>query len=388
MEANNTFSSLFFGTLIVLFSVSITACAPAEKTQKVIQGTIGKDTTWTADTTYILEGKVQVINGATLTIEPGTLIKANPGEYPNASMLIISKGSKIHAVGTAERPIIFTSLDDNISSVSESGKTLLTENNKGLWGGIIILGNAPVSLDSGESETFYLGLNPSDPNNFYGGNQADDNSGKLKYVSIRFGGTYMGTGSESNGLTLSGVGNQTEIDQIEVYANQDDGIEFFGGTVNASNLMVFSSGDDGIDLDEGYSGNLNNVMVVLGEQSDSGMEISGGNGSFQGNFTISDVKLTVHTATEDQQIMRLDANAQGKIKGLLASNFLDVSKVALASKAVTIEQLQIMKNEKMVNNMDEITGGATADQIKFSDTVKTENGQNFDWTLAQQKVSH
>ena len=75
----------------------------------------------------------------------------------------------------------------------------------------------------------------------------------MKYVSIRYGGTYMGTGSESNGLTLCGVGNKTQIDQIEVYANQDDGIEFFGGTVNASNLLVFNSGDDGIDLDEGYS---------------------------------------------------------------------------------------------------------------------------------------
>jgi len=137
----------------------------------------------------------------------------------------------------------------------------------------------------------------------------------------------MGTGSESNGLTLCGVGNKTQIDQIEVYANQDDGIEFFGGTVNASNLLVYSSGDDGIDLDEGYSGEIKNIMVVLGEQSDSGIEISGGQGAFQGDFSLSNIQLTVQTPSEDQQIMRIDSVSKGSISTVLASNFSDASKI-------------------------------------------------------------
>lgn len=389
MEAIRSFSKHFYIRLATALSLILVACSPAEKATLIIQGKITQDTTWTSEAVYILDGLVQVANGATLTIQPGTLVKAKPGESPNASMLIITKGAKINAVGTAQNPIVFTSADDNIMNVQESSQSVLNENNKGLWGGIIILGAAPVSIENETKSTFYVGLDPNDPNSFYGGDQPDDNSGKLKYVSIRFGGTYMGTGSESNGLTLCGVGSQTEIDQIEVYANQDDGIEFFGGTVNASNLLVFSSGDDGIDIDEGYTGSLRNIMVVLGEQSDSGMEISGGKGASAGEFNISDVKLTVHTPTEDQQIIRVDAQSKGKIKGLLASNFLDVSKIELASKNVVIDQLQITKNDKTTNSMEEIVGDTADDsQVIFSDSIEMENQKMFDWTLAQQKISH
>lgn len=389
MEAKSTFFKLYIGSLLAAVTLLITACSATDKATITIQGTISNDTTWTSDSIYVLDGQVQVTNGATLTIEAGTLIKANPGEYPNASMLIISRGAKINAEGTAQKPIIFTSLDDNINKVQESKQTMLSENNKGLWGGIIVLGAAPVSLEDGEKETFYVGLNPSDPNSYYGGDQSDDNSGILKYVSIRFGGSYMGTGSESNGLTLSGVGNKTQIDNIEVYANQDDGIEFFGGTVNASNLIVFCSGDDGIDLDEGYTGDLKNIMVILGQESDSGLEISGGAGSFNGDFSISDVKLTIHAATEDQRIMNIDERAKGSIKNILATNFMDVSKINLSSKSVKIDQLQIIKNNKTTNSIDDISGSNLAvGQINFTENIEINNQQTFDWTLAQQKINN
>ena len=365
------------------------ACAPSEKSIVTVQGIINQDTTWNADTIYVLDQQVQVVQGATLTIEPGTLIKAKQGEYPNASMLIIAKGSKINAAGTAQKPIIFTSFDDNIMSVGESSQTVLSENNKGLWGGIIILGNAPISTATGDQATFYIGLDPNDPNSYYGGENPEDNSGVLKYVSIRYGGTYMGTGSESNGLTLCGVGNKTTIDQIEIYANQDDGIEFFGGTVNASNIMVYSSGDDGIDIDEGYSGKIKNVMVVLGEQSDSGIEISGGKGDFTGDFNISEAKLMVHTPMEDQRIMSIDEKSKGTLETVLATNFLDVSKIELSSTEVILNALQITKKDKLSNSMDEISGGVATDkQVKFSDATELDNQKGFDWTLAQQKVSH
>ena len=389
MEAKGIFSKLNTQILLAIVAIIISACSPAQKATIKVQGTITKDTTWKSEFTYILDGQVQVVNGATLTIEPGTLIKANPGEYPNASMLIISRGSKINAVGTYQNPIVFTSLDDNINTVQESSQTMLSENNKGLWGGIIILGAAPISIEDGENETFYVGLNPSDPSSYYGGDQADDNSGSLKYVSIRFGGSYMGTGSESNGLTLSGVGNKTQIDHIEIYANQDDGIEFFGGNVNASNLIIYSSGDDGIDLDEGFTGNLKNIFVILGQESDSGIEISGGPGSFEGNFSISDVKLTVHSATEDQRILNIDEKAKGSIKNILAANFMDVSKIILSSNDVTLDQLQITKDGKISNSMDEISSNKLAKgQINFSENIEINNQQAFDWTLTQQKISN
>lgn len=377
---------LFLGLLLSLF----VSCATNKPSTKLVKGNITEDTTWTSDTIYIIDQQVVVTNGATLNIEPGTLIKAKPGEFPNASMLIIANDSKINAAGTAESPIVFTSSADNITNVDQSSQSLLNENNKGLWGGIIILGKAPISTENNDPSTFYVGLDPSDKDSYYGGENSADDSGVLNYVSIRYGGTYMGTGSESNGLTLCGVGNATEISNIEVYANQDDGIEFFGGTVNASNLLVYSSGDDGIDLDEGYTGKINNIMVVLGEQSDSGIEISGGSGDLGGNFQISDVKLTVHTPNEDQSIMRIDPKSKGSLMKVMASNFLDVSKIQLQSADVSIQELQISKSDKEANTLDEIVGGdKNASKITFTNELTMDAQKElFDWTLTQQKVSH
>lgn len=389
MEGKRFLRTVSCCLLCIGLVTSLVSCGSQEATSVTVQGSISEDTTWTADNIYVLNQEIRVINGATLTIEPGTLIKAAPGEFPNASMLLITQGSKINAVGTPEKPIVFTSSDDNITRVEESNQSLLNENNKGLWGGIIILGTAPISTETGDVSTFYVGLDPSDKGNYYGGTNVEDNSGIMKYVSIRYGGTYMGTGSESNGLTLCGVGNKTQIDQIEVYANQDDGIEFFGGTVNASNLLVYNSGDDGIDLDEGYSGEIKNIMVVLGEQSDSGIEISGGQGDFQGDFSLSNIQLTVQTPSEDQQIMRIDSASKGSISTLLASNFLDISKIQLQSSEVTLQQLQISKNQTEVNSLSEINGGEkNSKNISFSSGLSLENdSKGYHWTLTKQMVS-
>lgn len=389
MEGKRFLRTVSCCLLCIGLVTSLFSCGSQEATSVTVQGSISEDTTWTADNIYVLNQEIRVINGATLTIEPGTLIKAAPGEFPNASMLLITQGSKINAVGTPEKPIVFTSSDDNITRVEESNQSLLNENNKGLWGGIIILGTAPISTETGDVSTFYVGLDPSDKGNYYGGTNVEDNSGIMKYVSIRYGGTYMGTGSESNGLTLCGVGNKTQIDQIEVYANQDDGIEFFGGTVNASNLLVYNSGDDGIDLDEGYSGEIKNIMVVLGEQSDSGIEISGGQGDFQGDFSLSNIQLTVQTPSEDQQIMRIDSASKGSISTLLASNFLDISKIQLQSSEVTLQQLQISKSQTEVNLLSEINGGEkNSKNISFSSGLSLENdSKGYHWTLTKQMVS-
>jgi hypothetical protein len=207
-----------------------------------IHGTV----TWTSDNVYVISGRISVEPGSTLIIEPGTIIKGESGTGANASSLLVSRNATIIAEGTPDLPIIFTSVADEITpdqvrnGIFESPN--LGSDVNGLWGGVIILGNAPISASSDVAQI--EGIPTSDQNGLYGGSNPDDNSGILKYVSIRHGGTNIGSGNEINGLTLGGVGRGTIIDNIEIVANQDDGIEFFGGTVDATNIVVWNVGDD------------------------------------------------------------------------------------------------------------------------------------------------
>lgn len=201
--------------------------------------------TWSSGKTYILDGFVFVNDGQTLTIEPGVVVKAKTGQGENASALIVSRGAKIFAEGTREKPIIFTVEGDDLE-----GSVPLEA--RGLWGGLIILGNAPIHRASGEASI--EGIPYYEPRGIYGGYQEDDDSGILKYLSIRHGGTNIGEGNEINGLTLAGVGKQTLVDYIEVISIEDDGIEIFGGTVNLKHTIVAFCGDDAYDYDLGYTG--------------------------------------------------------------------------------------------------------------------------------------
>ena len=207
----------------------------------------GSNVTWTADNTYVLAGLVFVDDGATLTIEAGTVIKGQPGQGENASALVVARGGKIFAEGTAANPIIFTSTADD---VTDPGNLPLDA--RGLWGGVIILGKA--SLNSSPGETPIEGIEVTETRGLYGGSDDADNSGVFRYVSIRYGGTDIGAGNEINGLTMGGVGSGTVIDHVEVANNADDGFEWFGGTVNASHLVVTTVGDDAFDYDEGWRG--------------------------------------------------------------------------------------------------------------------------------------
>lgn len=214
-------------------------------------------TTWTKDKEYVLKGFVFVNDGQTLTIEPGTVVRFKAGQGENASALIVSRGGKIIAEGTKAEPIIFTAeADDLILSVDVS--------ERGLWGGLIILGNAPVNFKGGEATIDGIPL--AEPRGTYGGTDEQDDSGILKYVSIRHGGTNIGDGNEINGLTLGGVGSATEIDYVEVISNEDDGVEIFGGTVNLKHLVVSGCGDDAFDYDLGWNGK---GQFWLGLQSDN-----------------------------------------------------------------------------------------------------------------------
>lgn len=202
-------------------------------------------TTWKNNSDYLISGLVFVNEGQTLTIEAGTVIKFEEGQGDNASALIVARGGKIVAEGTPENPIIFTSEKDDLE-----GSVELHE--KGLWGGLILLGNAPINAPGNEASI--EGLPLSDPRVIFGGNNPEDNSGILRYISIRHGGTSLGEGNEINGLTLGGVGSETKIDHIEVISQADDAVEIFGGTVNLRYIISAFCNDDCFDVDMGYQG--------------------------------------------------------------------------------------------------------------------------------------
>ena len=298
-----------------------------------VTGSITANTTWTNDKVYVLNQKVVVDNGATLTIEAGTIIKGTTGTGSLASALIISRGSKINAVGTASSPIIFTSTSDNINCGEIAG-TNLGPNNRGLWGGLLILGNAPCSFSGDVAESQIEGIPADDTFGLYGGTDATDNSGILKYVSIRHGGALIGEGNEINGLTLGGVGTGTIIDNIEIVANVDDGIEFFGGTVNASNLLVWAQGDDGLDIDQAYSGTISNAVVALHSASDHALEIDGPEGSATGSFTLENITLIGNTDTPDGEYADYRKAATGTTRNVFAYGFKASSDVELDNNAV------------------------------------------------------
>ncbi len=224
-----------------------------QRTQEVItDGDIVADSTytWTREKEYILDGYVFVEAGAKLTIEPGTVIKGRnkpTNGVDKSSALIITRGAQIFANGTEARPIIFTAEADNVNDPAD-----LTSLDRGLWGGLVILGRAIIGEDGGEENI--EGIPSTENKARYGGTDDADNSGVIRYVSIRHAGAEIAPDNEINGLTLGGVGSGTTIDFIEVFANEDDGIELFGGKVDIKHAVVSFCGDDSYDYDESWGG--------------------------------------------------------------------------------------------------------------------------------------
>ncbi len=252
INQNTTSDAFTTGTIVNVNDASMTAA--------------GMNINWTNNNTYVLDGFVFVNDGVTLNIEAGTIIQGKPGEGSDASALVVARGGKIEAVGSASQPIIFTYEGDNGGSSASL---------RGQWGGLIILGKA--SLNSSPGESAIEGLPTSETRGLYGGTNDADNSGILKYVSIRHGGTNIGADNEINGLTLGGVGSGTTIEYVEIIGNQDDGIEWFGGTVSAKYLIAAYCADDALDYDEGYRGG-NQFVIVHQDPNDAdrGGEHDGG----------------------------------------------------------------------------------------------------------------
>lgn len=289
----------------------------------VKEGTITNDETWTKDKIYRLKGRVYIDGNATLTIEAGTVIKADPGQGAFASALVVRRGAKLMAMGTESEPIIFTSIADDIQPGQIESPNLQPTQN-GLWGGVIILGRAQISAqnDNGDqlTELQIEGI-PTSENALYGGSDDNDNSGTITYISIRHGGSNIGAGNEINGLTLGGVGSGTTINNVEVVANQDDGIEWFGGSVDVDNVVIWNSGDDGLDTDQDWIGTCTDFLIVT-PVGGSAFELDGP----EGNLNRGSHQFTngvVYAGGDIDHLVDWDGNTNAGVKDVYFYGFSD-----------------------------------------------------------------
>ena len=218
----------------------------AQKPRVSLTGEIDQNATLHCDRTYVLTFTTRVTAGATLTIEPGTTIL---GDRETKGTLIVEPGARLIADGTRERPIVFTSARPE------------HERRPGDWGGLLLLGDAPINLRDAEGKPMLGQVEGLTEVSSYGGNDPNDDSGVLRYIRIEYPGVEIAPANEINGLTLAGVGRGTIIDHVAVKASSDDCFEFFGGTVDAKHLVCDSPGDDALDFDYGYRGRIQYVVV-------------------------------------------------------------------------------------------------------------------------------
>ena len=283
-----------------------------------LNGDITEDTRLNAYYTYSLDGTLSVKNGATLTIPAGTMIKATKSF---SSYLIVEQGGKIMAEGTAEAPITFT---------SEAASPAAAD-----WGGIWINGKAPIS--GGGTGTCEV-----DATVPYGGTDANDNSGTLKYVIIAYSGAQTSENVEHNGLTLDGVGDGTIIENLYIYDGADDAVEFFGGTVNVTNLLAVNCDDDMFDCTQGWSGTLDNGYGIWEagytstESDPRGIEADGNlDGNFpsqtgQSDFTMTNITIRNNSSYVMEDGIKIRRGATATITNALliggsAKNIVDMT---------------------------------------------------------------
>lgn len=222
-----------------------------EKQVVVVSGRITGAETWTNNYYWILRGAVFVQENATLNIQAGTTIV---GEAGSVGTLIVERGGRLNAIGTAEQPIVFTS-DQPVG-----------ERARGDWGGIILNGRAPVNLEGGEGEG-------EADTGVYGGDDPNDNSGSLVYVRVEFAGTEFSPDNELNGIAFQAVGRGGRYEFIQVHMNKDDALEWFGGTADIKHAIASNAGDDSFDWTFGWRGRAQFLAVTQrGDDADAGIE--------------------------------------------------------------------------------------------------------------------
>jgi hypothetical protein len=357
----------------------------------LVEENITQNTTWETGNVYVLGGRIAVVDGVTLTIEPGVIVKGQAGTGVNATALLVARGATIDAQGTEDMPIIFTSVADELSPEDVEAGNFASPNldpdMNGLWGGVIVLGKATISAsndnDEDISEIQIEGIPTSDPNGLYGGNIDTDNSGILKYISIRHGGANIGSGNEINGLSLGGVGSGTIIENIEIVSNQDDGIEWFGGTVNVKNVVVWNVGDDGIDTDQSWAGTLDNFFVITVEGH--AFELDGPEGSYAAGHTIKNGTIITSEFDADNELVRssqdlinVDDNSIVALENLHFTGVIDGQKVNRVTAAgVSFTGITIdVPADSLVNH---VNGSVPAGITAGGSPVASASGLSWTW---------
>lgn len=283
---------------------------------------------------YILDSTTFVNPGVTLTINPGVVVRGQPAEDPlPPGSLVVSRGGFINANGLQIAPIIFTTAADTNRGRWQLGDTFLDADpinsplppvadpgvgdiaNVNLWGAVTLLGYAPTNRgteDTGVAgEAFVEGFGLTSEQVTYGGSLPNDSSGSLSYVSIRHSGRTIVEGDEQQGLTLGGVGAGTLLENIDIYCSGDDGIEIFGGTANLKNVIISYVNDDGFDLDQGWTGNVQFLFILASNIADaSGLVTSDECGEWDGQDGVDDTTAAITTAITDFEaaVTALDAN--------------------------------------------------------------------------------
>ena len=357
--------------------------APTPPKDAELSGDITKDMTLDANVTYTMSKAVFVKSGATLTIPAGTVIKA--ADSGTSIFLLVEKGGKIMADGTAAKPIVFTSA----SATPKSGD----------WGGVLINGSAPLSHEAGKTSDWGTEISS---NIRYGGETANDNSGVLNYVKIEYTGARIDGAKEHNGLTLNGVGNGTKISNIYLNHGADDAIEFFGGSVNASNILVVNADDDMFDFTQGYNGTLTNVYGIReanyqtvtsdprGIEADGNLDGKNENYENQSNFTINGITIINNAAdingSKVTQMMTEVMKIRRKAKATITNAYIKFGGAAVPTAFIDMDDAgdassSITYTVDPANGLDKI-----ANKNKVGATLKAEAGNKgadvsaFTWT--------
>ncbi|MCB9914096.1 MAG: hypothetical protein H6828_02970 [Planctomycetes bacterium] len=281
-------NSFIKGTSMSLAALALVSSANAAEI--IVNSNITTSTTWTANNTYNLQQQIYVMPGATLTIEAGTVIASDTGV---GGSLAVANGAQINVLGTQRNPVIMTSKADVATWTGGDPTTGTWREGVNEWGNLTIMGDGYISEDatvgntpspSASNVAAMEGLVadfPGDTKVLYGGGNDNDDSGTISFLSLRYGGKVIGLNNELNGLSLGGVGNGTDIAYVDIMNNVDDGCEIWGGCVNLKYFNIWNIGDDSFDIDQGYRGKVQFVLIVQGYSADAAQGSGVGDNCFE-----------------------------------------------------------------------------------------------------------
>lgn len=326
-----------------------------------LSGTVTEDVTLKSGNTYKLSGAYTVEEGATLNIEPGVTIEAIYDD--NVAYILVKQGAKINAKGTANAPIVMTSEKEEA----------------GAWGGIHICGRAHTNAEGGKGSSEIGGAE-------YGGNDDKDNSGTLQYVRLEYTGYAFNEDHEANGVSFYGVGNGTTVDHCVAYKGSDDGFEFFGGSVNVSNMVVISCSDDSFDWTEGWNGTATDLVAyqeaeaTLGYDCDCLIEADNNENNYQAS-------PIAHPTLKNLILVGNGGSKQGVRLRRGTQVTMDNAQICGKGKALTVESTETetaltdgtssIINTTIANNVDSEKGIYTNDVFAAAEGNKVDANLSY-----------